>query len=330
MKVQNVNFVAQGKVAVEAGELDPPKANEVLVETEASVISPGTELAYLHQMENARWPMPGMNNGYCSCGKVIAVGGEVKDLAVGHRVVALARHASHFVTEAASAYPVHDGMSPMDAAAFTLGAIAMQGVRKGRVRLGQSVAVIGLGPIGNLAGQIAKAAGATAVVGIDPVKWRQGVALKSGFNAVADSAGAAPLERFYRTKKNEGFDVVIEATGSPIPIVDAFRLTRRLGHTVLLGSTRGVTEKVDFYNDVHRKGITVVGGHNGARPPADDSDAFSTLPTDIRTVLDLIADGRIVMQPLISAVVPPGEAPKAYERLSARNEELMTVGLKWR
>jgi threonine dehydrogenase-like Zn-dependent dehydrogenase len=322
-------FVEKGKTAVEEFDLPAPGPTQVVLQTITSVISPGTELAYLHQLENARWPLPGPSNGYCACGVVAARGADVKEPEVGRRVVAMMPHASHGLVEAAACHPIADSLAPGEAATFTLGGISLQAVRKGEVRLGQTVAVIGLGVIGNYAGQLARAAGASLVVGIDPVAWRRDLATKCGFDAVAESAAAAPVDRFHQLKKAGGFDVVIEATGAPAPIIDAFRLARRLGRVVLLGSTRGITEKVDFYNDVHRKGLTIVGAHNGARPAVDDIGAWFTWTTDANTMLDLLTARRVNAGPLLTETVKAAEAPRAYERLADRNNPLMTVALDW-
>jgi threonine dehydrogenase-like Zn-dependent dehydrogenase len=329
MKTQRVMFLSKGKAGLEESDLPELSPTQVAVKAAATVISPGTELAYLHQMENARWPLPGFNNGYCFCGTVVAKGRDVADLAEGQRVVTGIGHASVGVSEATNCYAVPEGLPSEQAATFMLGAISLQSVRKARVRLGQSVAVVGLGVIGNYAGQLARAAGATLVVGIDPVAWRRDVAMKSGFDAVHDSSSKFPFDQFRQIKKAQGFDVVIEATGAPGPIVDGFRLTRRLGHVALLGTTRGCTEQVDFCNDVHRKGLTIVGAQNGTRPAADDIDTLFTLASDIRTTLDLLASKRVNAAPLISETVPSSEAPKAYDRLADRNQPLLTVALKW-
>jgi threonine dehydrogenase-like Zn-dependent dehydrogenase len=328
-KASRVMFTAKGQTALEQANIPAPGPNQVALTALSSVISPGTELAYLHQLENARWPLPGINNGYCFCGSVSGLGSDVKDLQLGQRIVAGVRHASHAVFDAQGCFPVPDGLPADHAATFMLAAISLQAVRKARVRLGQSVAVVGLGVIGNYAGQLARAAGATLVVGIDQVPWRRAVALQSGFDAVAESATSFPFDSYPKLKKNQGFDVVIEATGAPSPIIDAFRLTRKLGTVALLGSTRGLTQNVDFYTDVHRKGLTIVGAHNNARPGADDIDTLFTLGTDIRVALELMAAKRISPAPLISATVSPHDAPNAYQRLSARTEPLLTVAINW-
>lgn len=329
MKPRRVMFVEKGRVAVEEFDLAVPAANQVALQTIASVISPGTELAYLHQLENARWPLPGPSNGYCSCGVVTARGADVKDLAIGQRVVSMMPHASHGLWDAAACYPVADNVPAAEAATFTLGMISLQAVRKAEVRLGQAVAVVGLGVIGNYAGQLARAAGATVVVGIDPVAWRRELAVECGFDAVAGSAANVPMDKFPQLKKAGGFDAVIEASGAPAPIIDAFHLARRLGRVALLGSTRGPTEKVDFYSDVHRKGLTIVGAHNSTRPAADDIGAWFTAQTDIRTVLDLLATKRVNAKPLLTETLKAADAPRGYERLVDRNNPLMTVALDW-
>ena len=98
---------------------------------------------------------------------------------------------------------------------------------------------------------------------------------------------------------------------------------------VLLASTRGETPKVNFYRDVHKKGLILYGAHNSIRPRQESSPNFWTLEDDSLLLLNLIAQKRFNVIPLISHRVPGEEAPKAYQLLMEWNPGLLGVVLQW-
>jgi len=327
--MQRVVFPEQNKVVVESGEIEPPQAGEVQTQTIYSCISPGTELAFLRKLPGVRIAYP-YGPGYSNVGRVVALGSDVKDLKVDDVVVTQSSHVAIANRAVEECYPVPDGADHLHASMNTMVGISLQGVRKAELQLGQSVAVIGLGIIGNLAGQLARAAGTTCVVGIDPVGWRQDIAKQCGFDFVCSSSEEAkdlPLSK--RVKNADGFDVVIEATGISEPIKQAFSITRRMGRVVLLGSTRGLADGVDFYGAVHHRGLHIVGAHTGIRTTVDEIAPYFTPRTDSLVSLEMLQSGRVDVAPLISDVIKPDDAPRAYERLIARDEQLMTIAIDW-
>ncbi|MEX0775716.1 MAG: zinc-binding alcohol dehydrogenase [Phycisphaeraceae bacterium] len=317
MKADRIVFAAHSQPVFETVDLPEPAAGQVVVRTLHSLISPGTELARLYPEAGAAVNYP-FYPGYTASATVIAMAGDVKDFTVGQTVAAWMPHASAAVLDAANCWSLPANLPVTEAAAFRLVSIALQGVRKAEIQLGHTVAILGLGVIGNLAGQVARAAGATRVLGIDPITWRRDLATRCGFDAVEPSADIA-----------ERFDVVIEASGVPAAVNQAFALARRLGRVVLLGSTRGVVEQVDFYRDVHRKGLTVIGAHESTRSGADDIAPLCTHRTDGRVSLQLLGAKRVTVAPLLSHSLPAREAPQAYRRLHERSEQWMTVVLDW-
>ena len=76
---------------------------------------------------------------------------------------------------------------------------------------------------------------------------------------------------------DQGPAVVIVATGYPDAIVSAFALAKQGGRVVLLGSTRGETDHVNFYRDVHKKGLVIIGAHDSTRPSLDSAAGWWTL-----------------------------------------------------
>ncbi len=320
MKTPLVFAPEKGKISIETIDLPPLNSNQILFQNQLSAISPGTELAWLHHKPNTPGHYP-FYPGYSACGVVSEIGEAVEGLQIGQRVVTNVRHTAYAVVEADRCIPIPDSLPDADAAVFRLGAIALQGIHKAQIQLGWEVAVIGLGPIGNLAGQIARAAGATHVEGVDPVAWRRDLALQCGFDAVTDST-----ENISRTA---GFDAVIEAAGVPQTVPFAFHIAKRFGHVVLLASTRGETNQVNFYRDVHKKGLTIFGAHESVRPSVDDHLSFITRQRDENTVIKLLASGRLKTGPLVSDVVSFEDADQAYERLNKRDEELMLIAFRW-
>ena len=320
MEAIGVMAVKKGQVSLVSQRVGPPSSNQVLLKTLYSAISPGTELAVLHCLPNTGGVFP-FPLGYSSCCEVVEKGESVSSLDIGNRVAVAGRHASHIIADADACVVLPDSIESEQAAAFRLVSIALQAVRRGRIQLGWDVAILGLGPIGNLAAQLASVSGATHVAGIDPQESRRNLALSCGLNSTYENVKAA-------LAAGVDFHVVIESSGVPEAIVDAFHLAKRMGTVILLGSTRGETKSVNFYRDVHKKCLTILGTHESIRPKEDYLVYCSHL-TDNRTSVKLIEARKVRVLPIISGIVDYQEAPSAYERLWSNREGLMTIVLKW-
>lgn len=272
-------------------------------------------------MENTSGEYP-YYPGYSACGKVLNIGENVKDFKVGDIIACMGRHASLQIINSERCTPIpFINLPQKDVSVYTLGAIALQGVRKAEIQIGDAVAVIGLGPIGNFAAQLAKVGGAGVVTGFDFVEWRRQLAAQCGINEVEETAEKKELQNKY--------DVVIEASGSPKAILSAFKLAKKFGRVILLGSTRGITESVNFYKDIHVKGITVVGSHSGYRAKADNFGCIKTRLKDEETVLALLNQRRIRTDLLISEITTADCAQEIYDRLYEKDAEFMLVVFDW-
>jgi 2-desacetyl-2-hydroxyethyl bacteriochlorophyllide A dehydrogenase len=315
MKPKRVVATAKSVVEVEEYGMPVPEAGQVLVESLYTAISPGTELAWLHNLPNTSGKYP-YYPGYSGCCKIFA-----KADKVGQVVVCKASHSSHQIIDANRCISLPQNVSLSDASAYRLASIALQGVRKAQIQLGDDVCVLGLGPIGNLAAQLSKVAGAGYVEGIDFVDWRRELALQCGL----DASSASPEEPGLK----QGYDIVIEATGAPKAILSAFKLAKKFGKVILLGSSRGNTDDVNFYRDVHVKGLTIIGAHEGCRAPNDNFGYLHTHRNDEETVVKLLVQKRIRTDLLISEIIPVEKVSLAYERLTKRDEKLMLLAFKW-
>jgi threonine dehydrogenase-like Zn-dependent dehydrogenase len=250
------------------------------------------------------------------------------ELRLGDRVVSGTSHASHTTVRANQCWKVPDELASDEAVFFSLGQITLQGVRKARVEIGEVVVILGLGLIGNLALQMARLQGALPVIGLDPDAGRREIAMRCGADAALDPTAAATADELSAATRGREPAVVIEATGSPEVVNDAFDCAGFHARVVLLASTRGVTE-ANFYRDVHRKGLTVLGAHANTVPRHESSPGFWTRSDDTQTALRLLAARRIQVGPLTSERFRWQDAPAAYELLGSWRKDRLGMLLRW-
>jgi 2-desacetyl-2-hydroxyethyl bacteriochlorophyllide A dehydrogenase len=309
---------------------------EVLLRTECSLISPGTELAVLRGTHTgfatpdhpfARFPH---RPGYSAVGRVEAAGSDVKGLFPGDRIVAWAPHASHVVVDTVkTAFARLPANVPSDEAALaSLGAIALHGLRRSYLGMGDAGFVLGLGLVGLLTVQLATAAGVRPLAGADVIPNRLAKARELGLALALDASDATFVERARAAMGGEGARAVIDSTGNPGAAASALRIAARDGRVVLLGSPHGLVE-LDLYSDVHARGVSLVGAHGSTMPAAPLPGNPWTLAANWRLVVDLLSDGTLSAAPLISHRIPYSDAPRFYERLSKDPRGQLGVVVMW-
>jgi predicted dehydrogenase len=276
-------FFHQGALVVDEVPSPAPEAGCVLVRTAFSCVSTGTELAGLRSSGKPLWSRiltephnvrkavamvrtRGISEtlravrgavearsptGYSACGVVMAVGEDVPEFAVGDAVACAgaqnAFHAEVIRVPRNLCVRVPDGLALEAASTVTLGAIALQGVRRAQPTLGETFAVIGLGAIGQLAVQLLKANGCRVVaMDIDPA--RVALACSNGADHGL-GAGEQNLESVFRATDGHGVDgVLITASSSSDAIVSlAFRLCRKKGRVVLVGDVGLNLNRAEIY-----------------------------------------------------------------------------------
>ena len=329
MKAQRVVWPDRAKVDVETFTLPPVGDDEVLVATECTLISPGTERAFLLGLPNAQGRYPS-RPGYSNIGKVVDVGKAVADCEVGDRVASTQGHTSHFVTSPSRLLRLASADMPAEEAVFfNLGAIALQSVRKAHIELGEAALVLGQGLIGLLAMQLSKLSGALPLIAADLTDSRLTISKSMGADYTFNPEDADFSEKLGDATLGNGPAVIIEATGHPDAISTALEVAGWGARVVLLASTRGETPSVNFYRDVHKKGLILYGAHNSIRPRQESSSNFWTLEDDSLLLLSLIAQKRFNVVPMISHRLPGEDAPKAYQLLMEWNPGLLGVVLQW-
>lgn len=322
-----VQFTAPGIAELVHSELPVCEPDRLLVRAIASLISPGTERAFLLGLENTARNYP-MGAGYSMVAEVVEVGAEVSGWAEGDRLAVPIEHQRIAAVRPEQCTPVPDDLPSEQACFFFMAAIALQGVRKARIELGEGVATLGAGIIGLLAMQWAKLNGAVPALTLDVDDTRLELAREMGADAALQMQGDY-LDRVAALCDGGKPQVVVDATGHPAAVTAAFDVIGHQGRLVLLGSTRGNTPDVNFYRDVHKTGLTLIGAHNSVRPAADSAPGYWTLADDHRLVLRCLASGRLRVAGLVTHRFAWEDAPAAYAELTAWNPETLGLILNW-
>lgn len=318
-----------GRAELQEFDVPQPGHGEALLEMEYSVLSAGTEKSFLLGRPNTAQAFP-QYPGYSGVGRVAAVGDGVTSVHPGDRVLAdHAGHRSHFVKPADSLAKVPGGVEPAEAAFTVIAAMSLQGVRKARIELGESVLIEGLGILGILAAQLAKLNGAIPVIATDFSAERRKLALGLGADFAFSPDEPELPAKVREATGGRGADAVIEVTGSARALNQALACASYRGRVVLLGCTRISDESVDYYRDVHKTGISIVGAHNFVRPKEDSSPGYWTYRDDFRTLLALSASGRFRAAALISEMVSPQDASAVYRRLAECEHPPLGIVFDW-
>lgn len=338
MKAERIIFPEPWQARLEPFTVQEiPGIHEIVLRTRTTAISPGTELAVYTGRHSAlkdpssAWPRFPFEPGYSLVGDVIAVGSDVKDFKVGQRVYARAGHASHSVLspEQAAAVRIPEGIEDEEASYASLVAIVLNGVRLAEVQIGEVVVVIGLGMIGQLAAQIARVAGALETIGSDLLPNRRKLAERLGISCTVDPESQSLVEIVRSATNGHGADIVIEATGNAKVIPNAFRLAREMGRVVLLGSPHGVVD-TDFYSEVHRRSLRIIGAHERSAGHTETPHHRWTTAGNEMLGMTLIAQGRLHVHDLITDVVAPSDAPMVYAKLTTCPGDSLGVIIDWR
>jgi len=330
-------LVEPGRFEIRNRPRPVPQADEVVVKI-ARVGICGTDLHIFHG-HYAHEKLP-LVPGHEFLGVVAEVGDRVQRLKTGQRVVVdinvgcgtcywcrrneilscpemqqigISRDgafAEYLAVPARLVIPVPENM-PSEVAALTEPvACVVRAARKSRIGLGNSVVVLGAGPIGNLHIQMMRLLGAAPIIAFELSELRSQMAKEAGADAVV-SDPAKLHETVLAMTDGRGADVVIESVGAPSLYTDAFKLIRRGGHVAFFGITgAGATVPVDIVRTILR----------------EDSlkGSVAGMGEDMHDALTLLAHRRFDTARFTEAVYELDDIQQAFETVSKRPHHLKT------
>ncbi len=359
---QLLQSLKTGQTTVADVPIPTPKPGTALVRTAASLVSAGTERmvvdfarksllgkarsrpdlvrqfldkasreGLLTSLAAARTrldqPMP---LGYSSAGTITALGAGLQGYKVGDRVACAgggyANHAEYALIPQNLLAPLPDTVAFEHAAFATLGAIALHGFRLAQPQIGESVAVIGLGLLGQLALGIARAAGCNAL-GIDLDPERVALAGRMGFTGVTRPEAEAAAQQFTRSR---GFDAILICADTPSddPITLAGDIARDRARVVAVGAVGLQIPRKTYF----AKEISFINSRSygpGRYDPQYEEGGRDypigyvrwTEGRNLEAFIELLATGRVDVASLISHRFEIADAPQAYELITGKRKE---------
>ncbi len=359
---QLLQNLKNGQTSVADVPVPAPQAGQALVKTAASLVSAGTERMVVEFAEKSlvgkarsrpdlvrqvlekarreglvptiqaafnRLDQP-MALGYSSAGTIVALGEGLDGFQVGQRVACAgggyAVHAEYNVVPRNLLTPLPAGVDFESAAFTTLGAIALHGFRLAEPQVGEHVAVIGLGLLGLLAGQIAAAAGCR-VLGVDTDPRRVSTGASFGLSTCSREQAEETAQAF---TANCGFDAVLICADTPSndPVELAGSIARDRARVVATGAV-GLTFPRKIY---YEKEISFINSRSygpGRYDPSYEESGRDypigyvrwTEGRNFETVVGMLASGRLNVRPLITHRFPIEQAAEAYEVITGKKEE---------
>jgi threonine dehydrogenase-like Zn-dependent dehydrogenase len=348
-----------GQVVLVTESAPEPRRGEVQVATQFSVISPGTERTIVHATRNEGWasheypepdqawpltrsggvrhdlllPRPSSQDyaslGYSLAGRVVALGADVTDLALGDLVACggsqCAFHCERVAVPRNLTVLVPDGLTADRAAFVTLGSIALEALRRSGRTLGETIVVFGCGVLGVLITMLARAAG-IYVIAVDPDPERRNVAAASGAMLAADGhdgdlAGQVRL-------RTDGFGAdaaVVTVTTETSDVINAAVGVLRPGGVVVGVGQFGMGLSRDRWFGAQATILPSIAYGPGRYDPVYEENNWDypvsvvrwTENRNMAAFLRLVAEGRLELDQIPVIRVPAVGAAQAYTALAA-------------
>jgi len=325
---------SSGKSLLKRALEQPDKVRQVLEHLRRQGIQK-TVAKVLGQLEGAT-PI-----GYSCSGIVIQVGKGVTDIQPGERVACagagIANHAEIVLVPRNLVVKVPEGCDLKAAASVTLGAIAMQGVRRADPRLGEIVAVIGLGLVGQLTVQLLRVAGC-CVIGFDLDRRRVAMAHQLGADKAFVSTEVDVLNEVRHLTNGHGVDatIITAASRSDAIVQQAMEITRKKGRVVVVGDVGLGLKRSPFYEKEIDFLISCSYGPGRYDERYEDKGldypyAYVrwTENRNMQEYLRLVAEGKVQVAPILEREYDIADAPRAYEELRTASEKPLGVLLRY-
>jgi 2-desacetyl-2-hydroxyethyl bacteriochlorophyllide A dehydrogenase len=318
---QRIVFPEKGCVRIEPFETRAPDEAEVLVRTQYSLMSIGTETTILHARYApdthfaARFSFPQMKTGVQAIGEIEAVGVSVTEFRPGDRVFMRMAHTSHWTLPATQCSPVPSEIEPKSACWCGLAKTAFRAAHAAPFALGGNVLIIGAGPVGQMAIRWARAAGMQTIAVVDLSALRLQLATRGGATACFEG-------ELRELNGLQDFDIVVDTTGNPVVFSQALGRLNPFGKLVLLGDT-GYPSKQCLSSDMMTKGLTIVATHDH-----HDRGGWTQRRIDA-LFFKQVRDRAFDLEHLITHEFSPADCGEAYALASDRRDSAVGVLFDW-
>lgn len=303
----------------------------VLIRTEYSAISPGTEMIFVKRASDQPATL-----GYNAVGVVEEVGESISHIQVGQRVACYGapyvHHAEWLAVPANLVTVVPDHVDPQEAAFAGLGAIAIHALRVADLRFGESVIIVGLGILGNIITQIAHAA-SYRTVGLDLRSDRVAMLQECGLSHVYHNQ-AEMEERLPDAVGRYGADAVLHCASGPGEhlINSSLKWIRDRGKIVIVGDLSAEFSRELMFGKEAQVLISRAGGPGRYDPQYEKENRDYpighvrwTEGRNVEEYIRLLADRRISIKKLITNIYSIDDAVEAYENYRTPTETIATV-----
>ena len=353
-------LIQNATVSVENVPAPLVESGGVLVQVYNSCISTGTELAGIREPDAPLWrraledpskiakavrmaarrglrhtanvavgtPRPSHPSGYSAAGIVTEVGDGVRRFRIGDRVACAgggyAFHAEYISVPENLCCPMPDQLDFPSASTVTIGAIALQGIRRAEPTLGETFVVIGLGALGQLTAQMLKANGCS-VIGIDLDDNRTAIGESLGVDVAVrlDCVDSDSADVWRRTDGVGADGVIVTAASNSDEILSAaFQMCRKKARVVLVGDVGLNIQRADIYKkELDFRISTSYGPGRYDRSYEEDGNDYPisyvrwTENRNMSEYLQLLSSGGVRVDPLLNVKLPLEQASDAYKAL---------------
>ena len=281
---------------------------------EGSSVTYDRDLALMRSVASEPDPFP-FSLGNMGVGTAAAVGADVEEFDVGERVFGyLPIGDTVVVDQAARLWTAPPGVRDEALVCVDPATVALLACRYGSARVGDRVAVIGLGSIGLLAVQLCAQSGAIDIIGIDPISERRELAEECGATSTVDPTAVDVGSVISTTYGDGGVDTTLETSGVYDALQEAVRATCYGGTIVTVSYYHGDASVLDLAQEWHFNRQELIAGARVESEPYREHPRWDRERV-YETILNLFAADRLLVDELLTPV-PLTEAPAAYARLA--------------
>ncbi len=256
-------------------------------------------------------------------GKIVEKGDSVTDYAIGDCVCAYGPLSETVIVNAVNNYKLRkmpEGASWKNAVCYDPAQFAMSGVREGNVRVGDFVVIIGLGAIGQIAVQLAKKAGASVVIGVDPIEHRCEIARHHGADYCMSPIGTDVGMEIKKITGKQGADVIIETSGYPDALQSALRGLAYGGTISYVAFAKPFSAGFNLGREAHFNNAKIVFAR-ACSEPNPDYPRWNRKRIE-ETCWELLMNGYLDCEDLIEPVVSFATSAESYMKYVDQHPDL--------